>query len=292
MKKLIYITDTSKSDHLTHNQEEKEDVHPKRFQLPLSSQSEEASIDGDKTDSSPMHGAVESNGVENYALVYTSNELSHVKQPILTPQDLPELPMQWDSKEVVGEGLSALSVNEHMEKIVKDECLTASELNPCSIMEDDFHSAKTVASVANREVQNKISRRHKSESPLKDQSRLSVNGDVSEPTFVHHSNKEKGLTIGYDENKQFVNLEERESVDGNVTSLNHVRVSNDLLRSLSEKIISGESDKGGHSGDKVGSVQNAVVLCSTTPSEGSDNAREVKDDFESKITPVRTLSTA
>ncbi|KAK7346029.1 hypothetical protein VNO80_20542 [Phaseolus coccineus] len=277
---------TSKFGHQTHNQEEKEDVHPKRSQLPLSSQSEEASIEGHKTDSSPMHGAVESNGVENYVSVYTSNQLSHVKQPISTPsQELPELPMQWDSKEVVGEGLSAPSVNEHMEKIVKDdECLTASELNPCSVMEDDFHSAKQVANVGHngdhQEVQNK------SESPLKDQNRLYVNGDVSELTFVHHSNEEKGFTIGYDENKQFVNREERESVDGNVTSLNHVRFSNDLLRPLSENIISGKSDLGGHSGDKVGSVQNAIVLCSTMPSEGSDNASEIKNEFQSKITSV------
>ncbi|KAL9327414.1 hypothetical protein ACSQ67_008059 [Phaseolus vulgaris] len=288
-------SDTSKFDHQTHNQEEKEYVHPKRSQLPLSSQSEEASIDGHKTDSSPMHGAVESNGEENYVLVYTSNELSHVKQPILTPsQELPELPMQWDSKEVVGEGLSAPSVSEHMEKIVKDdECLTASELNPCSVMEDDFHSAKKVANVEHnedhQEVQNKISRLNTSESPLKDQNRLYVNGDVSELTFVHHSNEEKGFSIGYDENKQFVNLEERESVDGNVTSLNHVRFSNDLLRPLSENIISGKSDVGGHSDDKVGSVQNAIVLCSAMPSEGSDNAREIKNEFESKITSKQVL---
>ncbi|KAG2409590.1 uncharacterized protein HKW66_Vig0002550 [Vigna angularis] len=253
MKKLIDFTDTSKFDHQTHIQDEKEDVHPKRFQLPLSSQTEEASIVEHKTDSSPMHGAVESNGVENCVLVYTSNELSHVKQPLLTPQDLPELPIQWDSKEGVCEGLSAPSVNELMEKIVKDdECLTASELNPCSITDVDFHSAKIVANVAPNEDRQE-SRRHKNESPLKDQIGLFVNSDVS--------------------------------VDENVT--NHVRVSNDLPRSLSEKIISGKSDMGGHSGDKVGSMTNDIVICSTMPSEGSNNnAREIKNEFESKITSV------
>ncbi|XP_047161117.1 uncharacterized protein LOC124831239 isoform X2 [Vigna umbellata] len=246
-------SDTSKFDHQTHIQDEKEDVHPKRFQFPLSSQTEEASIVEHKTDSSPMHGAVESNGVEDCVLVYTSNELSHVKQPILTPQDLPELPIQWDSKEGVCEGLSAPSVNELMEKIVKDdECLTASELNPCSITEVDFHSAKIVANVAPNEDRQE-SRRHKNESPLKDQIGLFVNSDVS--------------------------------VDENVT--NHVRLSNDLPRSLSEKIISGKSDMGGHSGDKVGSMPNDIVICSTMPSEGSNNnAREIKNEFESKITSV------
>ncbi|XP_027922246.1 uncharacterized protein LOC114179935 isoform X2 [Vigna unguiculata] len=258
-------SDRSKFDHQTRIKDGKEDVHPKRFQLPLSSQTEEASIDEHKTDSSPMHGADESNGVENCVLIYTSNELSHV---ILTPsQDLPELPVQWDSKEEVGDGLSAPSVNELMEKIVKDdECLTASELNPCSVMEVDFHSAKIVANV----VQNagrQESRRHKSESPLKDRNRPFVNG--------------------VDENKQFVNLEECESVDENVTSLNHVRVSNDLLRSLYEKIISGKYDMGGHSGDEVGSMRNDIVICSTMPSEGSNNnASEIKNEFESKITSV------
>ncbi|WVZ25206.1 hypothetical protein V8G54_003750 [Vigna mungo] len=279
-------SDTSKFDHQTHIQDEKEDVDSKRFQLTLSSQTEEASIVEPKRDSSPMHGAVESNGVENCVLVYTSNELSHAKRPILTSsQDLPELPIQWDSKEGVCDGLSAPSVNELMEKIVKDdECLTASELNPCSVMEIDFHSAKIVANVAQNEDRQE-SRRHKSESPLNDQIGLFVNSDVSELTFVHHSNREKGFTIGYDENKQSVNLDECESVDENVT--NHVRVSNDLPRSLSEKIISGKSDMGGDSGDKVGRMRNEIVICSTMPSEGSNNnAREIKNEFESKITSV------
>jgi len=48
MKKLIDFTDRSKFDHQTHHQEDE----AKRFQLPLSSESEEASIDEHKTNSS------------------------------------------------------------------------------------------------------------------------------------------------------------------------------------------------------------------------------------------------
>ncbi|CAJ1938750.1 unnamed protein product [Sphenostylis stenocarpa] len=308
---------TSKFDNETRHQEEKEHMHPKSFQRPLSSQSEEASLKGHKTDGSPMHATVESHGVENYVLVYPSKELSHDNQPNLTPsQVLPELPTHLDSKEVVGEGLSAPSVNEHTEKMVNGECLSASELNPCSVMEDDFHSAKEVANVALahnenlQEVQNKISKRHDCESPPKDHNRLYVKGDISEFTFVHHSNIEKGLTIDCDENKQFVNLEERESVnifpqegqslchldpnvldvDENVTSLNHALASNDILRSP-EKIMSRKSDMTGHCGDKEGSGQNVIVLYSRMPSEGSDNNKtsEIVNDSESKNTPKQVL---
>lgn len=309
MKKLIDFTDRSKFDHQTHHQEDE----AKRFQLPLSSESEEASIDEHKTNSSPMHGTVESNGLENYVLVNPS----HGNQPKLTPsQDFPEFPMQLDAKEVVRGDLSAPSVNEHTQNFAvasKDECLSASELNPCSVMVDDFHSAKNVAHNDDiKEVQNKISRQHNNESPPKDQNILYINGDVSELTYVHHSSKEKGFTIAYDESKQFVNLEEHESVsrfppecqtlsqldpnvldaEENVTSLNHVRVSNDIFRAPPENITSEKSDMAGDSGDKAGSVQNGIVLCSSRPSKGSDNqnASEIENGSESKITSVRTLN--
>ncbi|RZB96286.1 hypothetical protein D0Y65_020189 [Glycine soja] len=298
-------SDRSKFDHQTHHQEDE----AKRFQLPLSSESEEASIDEHKTNSSPMHGTVESNGLENYVLVNPS----HGNQPKLTPsQDFPEFPMQLDAKEVVRGDLSAPSVNEHTENFAiasKDECLSASELNPCSVMVDGFHSAKNVAhNDGVKEVQNTISRQHDSDSPPKDQYMLYLKGDVSALTSVHRSSKEKGFTIAYDESKQFVNLKERESVsrfppecqtlsqldlnvldaEENVTSLNHVQVSNDILGAPSENITSEKSDMAGHSGDKAGSVQNGIVLCSRMPSKGSDNknASGIKNGSESKITSV------
>ncbi|KAH1050626.1 hypothetical protein GLYMA_08G107400v4 [Glycine max] len=298
-------SDRSKFDHQTHHQEDE----AKRFQLPLSSESEEASIDEHKTNSSPMHGTVESNGLENYVLVNPS----HGNQPKLTPsQDFPEFPMQLDAKEVVRGDLSAPSVNEHTENFAiasKDECLSASELNPCSVMVDGFHSAKNVAhNDGVKEVQNTISRQHDSDSPPKDQYMLYLKGDVSGLTSVHRSSKEKGFTIAYDESKQFVNLKERESVsrfppecqtlsqldlnvldaEENVTSLNHVQVSNDILGAPSENITSEKSDMAGHSGDKAGSVQNGIVLCSRMPSKGSDNknASGIKNGSESKITSV------
>ncbi|KAL3020353.1 hypothetical protein AAZX31_05G139600 [Glycine max] len=298
---------------LTKDDSDEANMHAKSSQLPLSSQSEEASIDEHKTNSSPMHGTVESNGLETYVLVNPSNELSHGNQPKLAPsQDLPELSTQLDAKEVVCGDLSAPSVNEHTQNFAvasKDECLSASELNPCSVMVDDFHSAKNVAHNDDiKEVQNKISRQHNNESPPKDQNMLYINGDVSELTYVHHSSKEKGFTIAYDESKQFVNLEEHESVsrfppecqtlsqldpnvldaEENVTSLNHVRVSNDIFRAPPENITSEKSDMAGDSGDKAGSVQNGIVLCSSRPSKGSDNqnASEIENGSESKITSV------
>ncbi|RDX72913.1 hypothetical protein CR513_47543, partial [Mucuna pruriens] len=307
---------TSKFDHRTHHQEDEADMHAKRFQLPLSSQSEEASIDEHKTDSSPMHGIVESNALENCVLVNPSNELSHGNQAKLLPsQDLPELPKQLEAKEMVHEDLSAPSVNEHNEKFAigsKDECLSVSEVNPCSIMVDDFHSAKNVANVVHndgfKEVENKMSRQHNSESPPKDQNTLYSIGDASDLTFVHHSDKEEGFTIDYDDTKQLVNLEERESVsrfppegqspsqlDPNVldaveigTSLNLVRVSSAILRSSSDKIISEKSNMAGHSSDKAGSVVKDIVLCSRMLSKGSDNknASEIENGSESKITRI------
>ncbi|KAG5155050.1 hypothetical protein JHK82_013019 [Glycine max] len=309
-KSLIDFADASKSDH-----QDEANMHAKSSQLPLSSQSEEASIDEHKTNSSPMHGTVESNGLETYVLVNPSNELSHGNQPKLAPsQDLPELSTQLDAKEVVCGDLSAPSVNEHTQNFAvasKDECLSASELNPCSVMVDDFHSAKNVAhNDGIKEVQNKISRQHNNESPPKDQNMLYINGDVSELTYVHHSSKEKGFTIAYDESKQSVNLEEHESVsrfspecqtlsqldpnvldaEENVTSLNHVRVSNDIFRAPPENITSEKSDMAGDSGDKAGSVQNGIVLCSSRPSKGSDNqnASEIENGSESKITSQQT----
>ncbi|TKY59935.1 hypothetical protein E2542_SST17030 [Spatholobus suberectus] len=319
---------TSKFDHQTHHQEDEADMRAKRFQLPLSSQRKETSIDEHTTDSSPMHGTVESNTLENYVLVNPSNELSHGNQPKLTPsQDLSELPMQLDAKEMVQEGLSAPSVNEHTEKFVigsKDECLSVLEFNPCSVMVDDVHSAKNVANVAHsdcfKEVQNEISRQQNNESPPKDQNMLYINGDVSDLLFEHHSSKEKGSTIDYDESKQFVKLEERESVskcppecqslsqldsnmldaEENGTSshaisrsdnsvvFNHVRVSNDIHRSPSEKIISEKSDMAGHGGDKAASLPKGIVSFSRMPSKDSDNknASEIENGSESKITGV------
>ncbi|XP_020204051.1 uncharacterized protein LOC109789498 isoform X2 [Cajanus cajan] len=304
-------TGTSKFDHQTHRQKDEADIHAKRFQLPLSSQRKEASIDEHKTDSSPMHGTVEFNSLENYVLANPSNELSPGNQSKSTTlQDLPELPMQVDPKEMVREGLSAPSVNEHIEKLVigsKDERSSVSELNPSSVTVDDFHSTKNVAQNDDfKEVQDMISTQHNSESPPKDQNMHNINGDDSDLIFERHSSKEKGYTVDHDESKQFVNPEERECVsrcppkgqslrqldtnsidaeenetsshaiirNDNCVVLKHGRVSNNVLRSPSEKIVSEKSDMAGHSGDKALSVLKGINGCQT------------ENGSESKITSV------
>ncbi|KAK7400053.1 hypothetical protein VNO78_11252 [Psophocarpus tetragonolobus] len=303
-------SDTSKFENQTPHQEDEVVMHnSKRFQLPLSSQSGEPSIDEHKTDRCPMHSTVESNGLGNYILVNHSNGLSHDNQPELIPsQDLPGLSMQLNSKEVVLEDLSAPSVNKNVENFAIG---SKDRFNACSVMMSDLHSGKNVANIVHndefKEV-NMISRQDNSESQPNDQNILQINSDVSGQTFVHHSSKEKGLTVNYDESKQFVNMKEHEFVtkfpsEGqslsqldsnmlaakeNVTSLNHVRVSNDILRSPSEKIISGKSDMEGHSGGKAASEQNGIVLCSRMPSKDNHNkyASGIKNDSESKIKSV------
>ncbi|KAL2343494.1 hypothetical protein Fmac_004779 [Flemingia macrophylla] len=300
------VTGTSKVDHQTHHQNIEADMRAKRFQLPLSSQRGEAFIDEHRADSSPTHDTIEFNSLENYVLVNPSNELSQCNQlRSTTPQD-----RQMDAKEVFHKGLSTPSVNEHIEKFVidsKDEC---SELNPCSVMMDDFYSAKNVVNVEQidgfEEAENKMSTQHNSESPPKDQNMLNTNGEVSGLIFEHHSCKEKGCIIDHDESTQFVNPEEREYVgrcppdvqslsqldphmvdaEKNRTSshaifrsdnrvvLNHVRISTDILRSPSDKITSVKSDMAGHSGDKAVSVLKGIY--------GS----QTENDPESKITSV------
>lgn len=313
MKELVDFIGTSNFGHQTHHKKDEANMCAKGFQLPLTSQSEEAFIKEQKTVSGPMHDTVESNALENNILVNPANELSHGYRPKLTSsQDFHELAMQLDAKEVVHECLSAPSVKEHKEKVVigsKDECLSESKFDPCSVMVN-FHCAKIAANAVHNDgfnhVQNKISGQHCSESPLKDQNNenmLYSNDDVSNLAFEHHSRNEKGFTIDYDERKQFVNLEKHESVSrcppegqspsqsdsnmqearDNKTSsraisksddavvLNHVNVSNEELRPSSEKIISDKPDMAAHSGDKAESVLKDIVYGSRMPSKGSNN---------------------
>ncbi|XP_027343266.1 uncharacterized protein LOC113855836 [Abrus precatorius] len=319
---------TSKFGHQTNHQKDEVGMSAKSFQLPFSSKSEEASIDEPKTDSSPMHGTVESNAVANNILVNSSNELCHGSQPKLTPsEDLPELPMQMDAKEAVIEGLSAPAVKKAIEKFVigsKDGRLSESKFDTCSVMVDNFHCAKNVANGEHndgfKQVQNRISGQHRSESPPKNQNILDINGDVSDHTFEHHASQEKKITINYDQRKQFVNLEERESVrrsspdcqcltllnpkmldaeengtgshaisrsDDSVV-LNHVQVSNEEPTSPYGKNIPESSDMAGYGGDETGNVLNAIVFGSRMTSNGSDdkNASDIEYGSESKTTSV------
>ncbi|MCH96462.1 hypothetical protein A2U01_0017448, partial [Trifolium medium] len=205
---------TSKFDDHTHHNKDEENLYAKDFQLPLPSQSEEASKNRKMSVSDLIHDEAESNALENI-LANPANMSSHGYRPKLTSsQDFSELPMQLDAKEMVHECLSGPSVQANSEKAVissKDECLSESMTDPCSVMMD-FHCAKTVTNGGLNQVHNTISGQPSSEPPPKDQNLLHINDDISNISFEHHSSNGKGFTIDYDEREQFVNLEEHESV--------------------------------------------------------------------------------
>ena len=324
---------TSKLGHRTCHKKDEADIYAKRSQLPLSSQRQEASIDEHKIDSGFLHDTVESNAMVNNILVDPTNELSHGNQPKLTSsQDLPELPMQLDARDTVHQCLSAPSVNEHIEKIEigpKDECLSDSKFDMCSVMVD-FHCVDNVANALHndgfKQVQNKISREHNSESPPTAKNVLDIIVSVPNLTFEHHSSKEKGSSIDCEERKLVASLKNCESVsrypregqslnnlDPNMPDpedngksshaicrsddavvLNHVSVPNEEPRPSSEKIILEKSDVAGHGGHKIGGVLKGIVYGPRMPSNGSNNKNanrlgEIGNISESKTTLVRTI---
>lgn len=320
------FTGISKFGHGTPKKDEA-DMHGKRFELTLSSQPEEASIDGHKIEKGPIHGTVESNALGNI-LFNSANELSNGNLPKLTSsQDLPELPMQSDVKEVVQECLSAPSVEEPIEKAVvgsKDECSSEPNFDLCSAIVD-FHSTKIVANdghdVDIKQMQNSISSPQERGPSPKDQSMLYVNVGVSNQTLEHHSSEVKGFSVNNGEVKQLLNMEKRKYVsrypsEGQSSSqldtdmqdleenersngairksddavvLNHVGVSNEVPRPPPENIISKKQDMAAHGGNKEGSVQKGIAY----GSKGNNGrkgcyAYEIENASESKITPVRT----
>jgi hypothetical protein len=323
MKVLADFTGTSKFGDQTYHNKDGANLYAKEFQLPLPSQSEEASMDRKMLVGDLIHDKVDSNALENNNLVNPANMSSHGYRPTLTSsQDFSELPMQLDEKEMVHECLSGPSVQAHSEKAVissKDECLSASMTDPCSVMMD-FHCAKTVTNGGFNQVHNTISGQHSSEPPPKDQNLLNINDDIPNISFEHHSSNGKGFTINYDEREQFVNMEEHEYVsrcppkgqslsqlDPNMldtkeseTSSHPIRKSDDAVV-LSHVSISNEKPRpelpeiAGHGGDKAGSLLNGVVYGSKVPSKGSNNKNasfsgEIENGSQSKTTQVRTIS--
>lgn len=305
---------TGTSGDQAHHKNEEADLYAKEFQLPLPSQSEEASINRQMTVSGSIHDKVDLNILENNISVNPANMSSHgcrLKLPSF--QDSSESPMQLDAKEMAHECSSAPSVEANSEKAMissKNECLSESVSDPCSVV------------VCDKIVTN-------GGSPPKEQNLLNVNNNISNLSFENHSSNEKGFTIDYDERKQFVSLEEHEPVsrcppeaqslnqldpnmldaeenetsshaickNDDVVVLSHITVSNEESSSQSEKIISEKPalpDTVTHGGGKTKSLLNGLVNGSKTPSKGSNNkkasfAGEMKNGSESKTTPVRTI---
>ena len=310
---LADFTGTSKFGDHAHHKNEEADLYAKEFQLPLPSQSE-ASINRQMTVSGSIHDKVDLNTWENNISVNPANMSSHGYRPILPSfHDSSELPMQLDAKEMAHECLSAPTVEANSEKAVissKDECLSESVTDPCSVM------------VCDKIVTN-------GGSPPKEQNLLNVNNNSSNLSCENHSSNENGFTIDYDERKQFVSLEKHESVSrsppeaqtlnqldpntldaeeketsshgicksDDVVVLSHVTVSNEESSSQSEKIISEKTalpDTTTHDGGKAKSLLNGLVNGSKMPSKGSNNkkasfAGEMKNGSESRTTPVRTI---
>lgn len=317
MKELVVFIGTSKFSDQTHHRKQEVDLYANRFQLPLPSQSEEASIV-----TGPMHDKVESTILENI-LVNPAVMLSHDDRPkLISSQDFSELPMHLDVKEAVHECLSASSVQAQSEKIVigsNDECLSEAKT--------DFHCVKILANGFNQ-VHNMRLGQHNMESPPKDQHLPNISDDIFNLSFEHYSSQETGFTTNCDEINQFVNLEMHESVnrcppegqtvsqlDANMIDaeeneksslaicqtdddvvLSHVNISNEEPRQPSEKIISEKPelpDMAEH-GEKAGSLLNGLVYGSKMPSKGSSNkyascAGVIKNGSESKTTPVGTI---
>jgi hypothetical protein len=322
MKMLADFTGTSKFGDQTYHNKDGANLYAKEFQLPLPSQSEEASMDRKMLVGDLIHDKVDSNALENNNLVNPANMSSHGYRPTLTSsQDFSELPMQLDEKEMVHECLSGPSVQAHSEKAVissKDECLSASMTDPCSVMMD-FHCAKTVTNGGFNQVHNTISGQHSSEPPPKDQNLLNINDDIPNLSFEHHSSNGIGFTINYDESDQFVNLEEHASASNcppegqNLSQLDpnvldrkesetsgHAISKNDDAVVLSHVSISNEKPRpelpeiAAHGGDKAGSFFNGPVYGSKMPSKGSNNKNasfsgEIENGSQSKTTQVRTI---
>ncbi|PNY06699.1 hypothetical protein L195_g003175 [Trifolium pratense] len=310
---------TSKFGDQTHHNKDGANLYAQEFQLPLPSQSEEASMNRKMSVCDLVQDRADSNALENDILVNPANMSSHGNRPKLTSsQDFTELPMQLDAKEMVHECLSGPSVQVHSEKAEissKDECLSESMIDPCSVMMD-FHCAKTVPDGGFNQVHNTISRQNSSEPPPKDQNLLNINDDIPNISFEHHSSNEKGFTVDYDEREQFVNLEEHESVsrcppkgqslcqlDPNMldtkeseTSGHAISKSDDAVV-LSHVSISNEKPRpelpeiAAHGGDKAGSLLNGLVYGSKMPSKGSNKKNasfsgEIENGSQSKTTQV------
>ena len=177
---------------------------------------------------------------------------------------------------MVHECSSESCVQAHSEKAAissKDECLSESKTDPCSVMMD-VNCAKIVTEATNHngftQLHATISEQCFSVTPPKDQNLLNINDGISNLSFKHHSSKSQGFTFEYDKSKELVNLEKWESisscppegqslcqldsnmleVEENETSshaisknddnvvLSCVSISNEVPRPPSEKIIS------------------------------------------------------
>ncbi|KAL1323347.1 uncharacterized protein LOC107629413 isoform X2 [Arachis ipaensis] len=299
---LPFLMDFTKDerDHQTHPKEDEVDT-ARKIQFPLLSQNQGASISKHNIDDSSRHDTIESNKVVSNILVDSTNELCHGNQPKLTSsQELPELPMQLDAREMVHECLSFPSANEHIEKVEivpKDECLSVSKFDPHSVM--GLHCEGV------NHVQNISCEQHNSESPPKAQNVLGIDCNVSNLTFEHHSSKEKGPSVAYDEGKPSESLENCKTVCGyflegqsvkkldrnkpdvqdkektnhkicssdNAVVLNHVSLLGEGPRSSPEKVILGKSDMEGHGAgsQKAGSVLKGIVYGARMPSKGKND---------------------
>ncbi|CAI8618551.1 unnamed protein product [Vicia faba] len=170
---------------------------------------DEASTYIQMTVNGPMQDKVDSNALANTILVSPANMITHGNLPELTSSQ--DLPMQLDAKVIVHECLPESNVQEHSEKAAitsKDECLSESKTDPCSVMMD-FHCAKIVAGAANHAGFNQVptttSEQSFSESQPKDQNMFNISDDK------HHSSEEQGFSIGFDKSMELVNLEKWES---------------------------------------------------------------------------------
>ncbi|XP_015958245.3 uncharacterized protein LOC107482312 isoform X1 [Arachis duranensis] len=300
---LPFLMDFTKDerDHHTHPKEDEVDISARKIQFPLLSQNQGASISKHNIDDSSRHDTVESNKVVNNILVDSTNELCHGNQPKLTSsQELPELPMQLDAREMVHECLSFPSANEHIENVEivpKDECLSVSKFDPHSVMGLHCEGVNHVQSISCEQ--------HNSESPPKAQNVLGIDCNVSNLTFEHHSSKEKGPSVAYDEGKPSESLENCKTVGGyflegqsvkkldpnkpdvqdkektnhkicssdNAVILNHVSLLGEGPRSSPEKVILGKSDMEGHGAgsQKAGSVLKGIVYGARMPSKGKND---------------------
>ncbi|CAL0306323.1 unnamed protein product [Lupinus luteus] len=107
---LPFLKDLTKDDsvisefvHPTLHNKDEIHMYAKKFEVPLSPQGREASIEEHKTDSGHKHGTVKYNALVNNVLVVPANELSHSNQPQLTPSPgILKPPMLLDAKVAIG----------------------------------------------------------------------------------------------------------------------------------------------------------------------------------------------
>ncbi|KAI4317402.1 hypothetical protein L6164_025271 [Bauhinia variegata] len=271
-------TGTPKVDHLHSNQN---CLHVKRFQHPLSSDSQEVSQDELKIDSCPTHDLVESRVLADNTLGDPSNKLSFSDEPKLTPpKDVAELPMQLDA-EVAHGCLSAPSVNKHIPKLVID----LDDKSPSDSNDDlhsvtvDFYHVKNVENDVDNGVLNKVKNQKAQRKDSELQSESALDCDDRKQPISPKKSRSVSTCLSESQNLNHIPSETLENETGssvNNTSddaevLNDLHDSRKEIAKPSDTMIFEKSDLAEDGGNKAEIIMKTAVCDPRMPSSGSNN---------------------